>query len=453
MKTDYLISSVTGKKLYNDIKDMAIIDYHCHLSPKEIYEDKPFNNIGEMWLAGDHYKWRLMRAAGVPEEYITGSADYCDKFQKYAETICYAAGNPLYHWTQMELDMYFGIKTLLNGETAQSIWNEANKIIKEKRLSPRKLIEQSKVMYIATTDDIADSLYYHKQIAEDKSIAARVTPSFRTDNVLQIVKDGYTNYIKKLADVSSTEITDLKSLKKAIVQRLDYFVSLGCKFTDVGIPVFPQSIGSEDDADKIFRKSLSTQIISDKEYDAFLGHMYVFLGYEYSKRNLVMQWHLAVKRNANTKLFNAIGADCGGDCMGDNIPVDSITNMLDAINSESGLPKTILYSLNPSLNPLLSTIAGSFRDVLCGAAWWFCDHKRGIEEQFNIIAETGYLGSFLGMLTDSRSFLSYARHDYFRRILCNHIGSWVDSGEYGDYQTALTLVRKISLDNIMEVVK
>jgi len=453
MKDTYLLKSEYGKKLYTQaVKDLPIIDYHCHLSPKEIYEDKTFDNIGEMWLSGDHYKWRLMREFGIDEEYITGKASWRDKFQKYAQTIALAGGNPLYHWTQMELYKYFGIETQLNGRTAQEIWEKANAIINKQHLSPRKLIVMSNVQYIATTDDITDDLLYHKKIREDKSFKVTVVPSFRTDNLFLIYRPYYADYIKKLSLVSGIEINDINTFKSAIVNRLDFFTQNGCKFSDVGIEYFPDCISSQDEVSCVFLKILTGNKVDKKEYMGFLGYMYMFLAKEYKKRKIVMQWHLAVKRNANTAMFEKLGVDCGGDCMGDVIPGENIIRMLDKINS-AGLPKTILYSLNPVMCPSLSTIAGSYRDVLCGAAWWFCDHKRGIIQQIQNISETGHIATFLGMLTDSRSFLSYARHDYFRRIMCDVIGQWVEDGEFSHNEDTIELAKRICYTNIKTLIE
>lgn len=452
MNKNYMLSNKAAEKLYSAVKDMPIADYHCHLSPKEIFEDKEFDNIGEMWLAGDHYKWRLMRLAGIDEKYITGDASYKEKFISYAKALQFAAGNPLYHWSHMELSMYFGIDEFLNEESAEGIWEKANSFIKENKLSPRKLINQSNVTYIATTDDIIDDLKYHEKIAEDKSFEVTVAPSFRTDNLLLIKREGYLDYIKTLSEISGIEIDSITALKSAVIDRLDYFVDHGCKFSDVGIPTFPDAIADDVSADKVFKKVLNGEEITDSEYKAFLGNMYLFLGVQYQKRNIVMQMHLAVQRNANSKLFKALGGDSGIDCIGNTISVNNIILILDAINSEKELPETILYTLNPSLASTLAVVAGSFRKVRCGAAWWFCDHKRGIIDEINVIAETMNLGSFLGMLTDSRSFLSYARHDYFRRIFCSVLGEWVEIGEY-DKAAAEILAKAVCFNNIDNLIK
>ena len=453
MREDYLLPTDSARRLYQSVKDCPIYDYHCHLSPKEIWEDEPFDNIGEMWLAHDHYKWRLMRAAGIPEEYITGNASWHDKFASYAKAVSTAAGNPLYHWTQMELSRYFGVETALSSVTAENIWDRANQAIRARKLSPRKLIEQSGVRFIATTDDAADSLEFHKKLRDDTTFSAKVTPSFRVDNVLLLRRDRYADYIRKLSDASGVSINNLTDLKAALIKRLDAFAEAGCRFADVGIPYFPDGEGDESAAKRAFDAALAGDVerISDADYSAFIWKMYVFLGKEYRSRGIIMQLHLAVQRNVNTPLFLGSGADSGGDCIGDVISGRSIAVLLDAMHKSNGLPQTILYTLNPSMTAGLCSIAGSFPDVRIGAAWWFNDHKRGIEEVIKTVAEIHHIGSFLGMLTDSRSFLSYARHDYFRRILCTILASWQDSGEFsGDTEA---LAKAICFENIKKIIE
>lgn len=451
MNNTYLLETQTAVRLYQAVEKLPIIDYHCHLSPKEIFEDIPFDNIGEMWLGGDHYKWRLMRTAGIDEKYITGNSSWHEKFINYAKAIEFAAGNPLYHWSHMELSMFFGIDKPLCSDTAEEIWNSANKYIKEHNLTARKLIEQSNVEVICTTDDITDSLEYHKKIRQDKCINTKVIPSFRTDNLLLARRKGYGDYISKLSEVSGNQIHDINSLKNAVNNRLTFFVQNGCRFTDVGMPFFPNCVADDNSANETFKAILSGKEVSERDYLGFVGNMYLFLGKLYKKHNLVMQLHLAVFRNANSVIFEKLGADCGVDCVGNTVNGNDIITILDAINEESGLPQTIIYTLNSGNASQIASIAGSFPNVRAGAAWWFCDHKRGIEEEINIIAENGSLGSFLGMLTDSRSFLSYARHDYFRRILCNMLGDWVEKGEYNNINTE-KLAQKVSYYNIKELV-
>ncbi len=293
----YLLANDAAARLYHACKDLPIIDYHCHLSPKEIYEDQEFSDIGEMFLGGDHYKWRLMRCHGIEEKYITGDASWGEKFQKYAEALATAAGNPLYHWTHMELRLFFGIDTPLNGKTAASIREKANAVIREKHLSPRKLIVASNVEYLSTTDDPADSLEYHKLIAEDASFPTVVTPAFRPDTLLSITKPGYKGYISRLSNAAGMPVTDFASWKETVLKRLDFFCSMGCKFTDVGIETFPSAIGTEEEAAKTLEKTLRGETISDAEFHKFLGFCYCWLAGEYKKRDLVMQMHIAVKRN------------------------------------------------------------------------------------------------------------------------------------------------------------
>ena len=452
MKKDYLLRTPAAEKLFASVAKLPIIDYHCHLSPKEIAEDLPFTSIGELWLSGDHYKWRLMRNAGIEETYITGDASYQEKFRKFARALSLAAGSPLYHWAHMELSLYFGIDDFLTEDNADEIWEKANTVIAKERLSPRSMIRKAGVSYLATTDDVIDSLEYHKQIREDKTFDTVVAPSFRTDNVLLIRRAGYADYAAKLSAVSGVAVTGLATLKQALCQRLDHFCENNCCFTDIGIPDFPSYIASDEQADATYRKALAGEAVSDEEYSGFLGNMYLFLGKEYKERKLVMQWHLAVYRNASTKLFTTIGADCGGDCIGDPLKGADVIRMLDAIEKAAGaVPQTILYTLHPGMADQLQTIAGSFRGVRCGTAWWFCDHYRGIEQQIDVIADLGHLGSFLGMLTDSRSFLSYARHDYFRRILCNKLAQWCEDGEF-DPAMAETVARRVCCENIKTLI-
>ena len=442
------LENEAAELIYDKVKDLPIIDYHCHLQPKEIYEDKPFDNIGEIWLGGDHYKWRLMRGVEIDEKYITGESSWKEKFMKYAEAVELALGNPLYHWSHMELKQFFGINEPLTKESAEEIWDKANEVIKETAMSPRKLIANSNVEYIATTDDIIDTLEYHKLIAEDKNIKAKVCPSFRTDNLFLYTADGYADYINKLSACSGIEVTDLASLKNALRNRVEFFVSMGCKMTDVGIERFPEYIGTEDEADSAFRKILDGEKLTEKEYDAFISVMYVFLAGLYKENGLIMQLHLAVKRNASTKLFEKLGRDVGGDCVGNPIKVSAITALLDKMEQEEKLPDTIVYTLNPTIYYEIATGIRSFRNVSLGAAWWFCDNLSGIKKQIEVYSETSAIGTFYGMLTDSRSFLSYARHDYFRRILASALGKAVENGEFAPMSSAVKIAENICFNNI-----
>ncbi len=423
LKTKY------ARKLYDSVKDLPIIDYHCHLSPKEIYEDKPFTNIGEMWLAGDHYKWRLMRAYGIDEKYITGDADMHEKFMYFAKAVGEAYGNPIKDWVALELEFFFGISLPLNEDTAQQIWDKANEVIVQKQLSPRKLIAMANVEYIATTDDPCDSLEYHELIAKDDSIKAKVVPSFRVDNIVLAKDKNYTDYIARLGEASGIKIKGLEDLEQAVAKRMDYFVARGCKFSDIGVQGFPESISDFKDADKTFKSLLKSKEVEDKEYDGFLGYLYTFFGKEYAKRKMVMQLHLAVTRNSNSAMFKQCGKDAGFDCVGDSFDVARIRRYIDNLNSENALPKTIIYTLNPTMYYPLVTMCGAFRNVVLGISWWFCDHKRGMYETLETLSELSHISSLVGMLTDSRSFLSYTRHDYYRQIVCDFLGGLVRDDE------------------------
>lgn len=437
MKETYMLTTSSAVKLYNEIKNYPIYDYHCHLSAKEITEDKTFDNIGQLWLGGDHYKWRLMRAAGIDEGLITGQANWHDKFTAYAKVISKAAGNPLYHWSQMELDKYFNIDTPLSEETAEQIWTQANAVIQNRQLSPGKLIKMSNVKYIATTDDVVDSLEYHEKLKDVSGFDTVVAPSMRFDKLLLINRPDYKEYIKSLSEQTNVKITNLDQLQLAVLDKFRYFCNHSCKFADIGIPFFPDTIDDEKAAARAFENALEGKPATRSDYSAFLRKMFLFIGKECKKNNIVLQLHLAVLRNTNTKLFNRLGADCGADCIGDVIEGGKITSLLDAMNSNNGLPFVILYTLNPSMTAQLAAISGCFPNVRLGAAWWFADHKRGIREVINTIAEIGYIDGFLGMLTDSRSFLSYARHDYFRRILADILAGWAQSLEFSGNTTEI----------------
>ena len=449
MKKNIFLTCSTAKKLYNTVKDLPIIDYHCHLQPQMMFEDKPFDNIGTIWLGGDHYKWRLMRMSGVEERYITGDSTWKEKFIRYCKALEFAAGNPLYHWSHMELSMFFGIDLPINAENAETIWEQANAYIAKTQMSPRKLILQSKVETICTTDDIADDLAWHKKLAADETFPVKVIPSFRTDKVLLLRRADYGTYIEGLSAAAGMAITDLESLKAAIVQRLDYFCQMGCRCADEGVPEFPDHIGTEEECSAAFQAALRGETVATDAYLGFLGYMHKFLAGEYKKRNLLSQWHLASLRNCDKALFEALGLDVGGDVVGNAVSGEHLAALLGAIHEDGMLGKTIIYTLNDSNLAQIASIAGTFPNVRMGAAWWFCDHKRGNLDAMRVMAEQGSLGSFYGMLTDSRSFLSYARHDFFRRLLCDLVGTWVEQGEY-DKNAAVKLVKKVSYENIKE---
>ncbi|MBO5778046.1 MAG: glucuronate isomerase [Clostridia bacterium] len=442
-----LLHGPTASKLYASVKDLPIYDYHCHLSPREIYEDQPATDLTSLWLAGDHYKWRLMRQSGIEEKYITGDAAPKEKLRAYATAIQFAAGNPLYLWTRLELAAYFGIEDQLTPENSDEIYDRAAAAIKERSLSPRKLIEMSNVALVATTDDPADSLEWHEKIAADETFSCKVLPSYRPDKMLLCRAADYKDYLARLSASAGVAITDYASLIAAAKARLDFFVDHGCRVTDLGIPAFPASIGTPHQARVAFAKVLAGEEITDVEFDAFLSRALIDLAKLYKEHGLLAQLHLAVQRNVNPTLFATVGVDAGGDCIDDPIPATALSRLLAAMEGNDGLPATVLYTLNPSMLDAMVSVAGSFRGVQVGAAWWFMDHTGGIRRVMQSISEMGQIASFYGMLTDSRSFLSYTRHDYFRRILCTFIGQMVDAGEFAE-EAALPLAEKICYLNI-----
>ncbi len=445
-----MLRSERAEKIYAAVKDLPIIDYHCHLSPKEIYEDKPFSDIGEIWLAGDHYKWRLMRGYGVEERYITGDASWAEKFDKFAEAVGYAIGNPVKDWVAAELMFFFGITEPLNKDTAKEIREKANAVIKEKAISPRKLIKMANVEYIATTDDPCDSLEWHDRIAKEGVLEAKVAPTFRTDNLVSVEKKDYKSYIAKLENASGINISDLADFRKAVENRLDFFVSRGCRFSDIGVAGFPKAVADENEAAATFAKILASEKVSDSEASAFKGYLYVYLAREYKKRGITMQMHLAVTRNSNSDMFSKCGADSGFDCVGDAIDTVTLTRVIDKMNSEGKLPETIIYTLNPSMYYTLITMIGAFRGVHLGVSWWFCDHARGMRETFDRLSELGHICSMVGMLTDSRSFLSYTRHDYYRQCLCDFLA---DNSSERDGDAPVEVAKKLCYYNAKKLLE
>ncbi|MBQ5904355.1 MAG: glucuronate isomerase [Clostridia bacterium] len=451
---DFLLKSEIAKKLYHSYaSELPIIDYHCHVSPKEIYEDKRFENISQVWLGGDHYKWRLMRSNGVPEECITGNISDREKFQKFAELLPKAIGNPMYHWCHLELKNYFGYEGVLNGETAEEVWKLSKEVLAREDMSVRGIIKKSGVCFIGTTDDPIDSLEYHKLIAEDESFDTVVAPSFRPDKAFQIEKKDFPQYIEKLSAASGVEINSMATLKKAIANRLDYFNQSGCKASDHGLNYVPFCEMSEEDMDKALAKALKGEETTLSEQEAVLTEMLVFCAEKYAEMGWVMQLHYNCLRNPNSKMFQKLGPDTGFDVIGPNNCSQGLCKLLDKMN-QGKLPKTILYSLDSSDNSFIDTVLGAFQGegypgtIQHGSAWWFNDTMNGMREQMKSLASLSLLGNFVGMLTDSRSFLSYTRHEYFRRILCQLIGEWVEGGEYPDDEETLgKLVQDISYYN------
>lgn len=455
MDENFLLSTETAQRLFHSYAEtMPVLDYHCHISPEEIATDRRFENITQVWLGGDHYKWRFMRSCGVDEAYITGNASDRDKFFKWAEVLGKAIGNPLYHWSHLELQRYFDYHKPLNQNTASEAWELCNKKLAEKDMSARGLIRKSNVTLICTTDDPIDSLCYHKAIAEDQSFSVQVLPAWRPDRSIAIEKPDFTAYMEQLSSVSHIEINSFPALCKALKVRLDFFDSMGCVVSDHGLDYVMYAPTTEQQADMILKKRLSGAALSQEEILQFKTMLLLFLGREYARRGWVMQLHYGVKRNNNTRLFQTIGADTGYDCIGDQAPAGELADFLNALECTDELPKTILYSLSPNDNAAIETIMGCFQNSQAvsklqhGSAWWFNDHRPGMEAHLRSLASLGNLSGFVGMLTDSRSFLSYTRHEYFRRILCEYIGTLVENGEFADDEQILSdLVKDISYRN------
>ncbi len=453
MDEDFLLSTSTAKKLYHDYaKVMPIIDYHCHIVPQEIYEDRKFENITQVWLGADHYKWRQMRSNGVEEKYITGDATDREKFQKWAETLEMAIGNPLYHWSHLELKNYFGYEGVLNGSTAQTVWDLCNE--KLKNMSARSFIINSNVKLLCTTDDPIDSLIWHKKIAEDPTFDVQVLPTWRPDKAMNIEKEDFVDYIQKLSDVSNTPIKHYQDMLKALQKRMDWFEEIGCRISDHGLEYVFYTPYTDQEVETIFANRLSGKVISREEELKYKTAFMVAMGKAYHKKGWAMQLHYGVKRDNNESIYRKLGPDAGIDCINNFAPSSDMANYLDALAKTDELPKTILYSLNPIDNAAIGTIIGCFQDstaigkIQQGSAWWFNDHKQGMKDQMISLASLGLLGNFVGMLTDSRSFLSYTRHEYFRRIMCDLIGTWVENGEYpADDAILEKIVKGISYNN------
>ena len=452
MDQDFLLENETAKTLYHEwAAKMPIIDYHCHLSPRMIAENTRFDNIAQVMLGGDHYKWRIMRACGVPERFVTGDAPDREKFQKFAESLSRAPGNPVYHWTHLELRRYFDCDLILNAENAQKIWELCGE--KLKTLRARDMMTRAGVRIVCTTDDPADTLEHHDAIAADKTFAVRVIPAFRPDKAVNIDKEGFLPYIGALSAAAGREIRCFADLLDVMRARLDHFDAHGCRAADHGLDYVPYRPCTDQQADAIFQKALSGSSVSEEESEAYQTALLLFFGSEYARRGWVMQLHYGALRNANTCMFRALGPDTGYDAIA-AVPTAGIAPLLDALAQKDLLPKTVLYSLNPMDNALLDTVAGCFAQdgvrglVQHGSAWWFNDSIEGMEEQMMGLATHGVLGNFIGMLTDSRSFLSYPRHEYFRRILCNLLGRLVEEGRYPCEIGALgALVQDISYRN------
>jgi len=456
MDENFLLESETAQKLYFEhANKMPIIDYHCHLNPREIYEDKKFKDITECWLvnghAGDHYKWRLMRASGVTEDYITGDKDSKEKFIKWASTIERAIGNPVYHWTHLELKTYFGFNEPLTHKNAEQVYDLCNE--KLAKMSARQLIKDSNVKVICTTDDPVDSLEWHLKLKEDKSFDCTVLPSFRPDKAINIDLDWFYDWTDKLGEVSGKDVSTFEGFLDALASRVDFFDSVGCRVADHALDTVEFAECTYAEASTVFAKRLAHEPLTQEEISKYKTYMMIFFGRQYAKLGWAQQYHMAAMRNNNVRLFKELGPDTGFDAIEDKPVAKNLALLMNALDSTDELPRTILYSLNPNYDQLLTTIGYCFNNgckgkIQIGSGWWFNDHIDGMLKQMHGLADCGMIAEFVGMLTDSRSFMSYPRHDYFRRILCNFFGDLVERGHYpNDMEVLGQIVEDICFNN------
>lgn len=437
MDEDFLLTTPAARTLYHQYAaSQPIIDYHCHVSPREIYEDRHFENISQVWLSGDHYKWRIMRSNGVDESYITGDASDREKFQKFAEALPKAIGNPMYHWCHLELQRYFGYHGVLSGETAQEVWDLCAEKLREPNMGVRGLIERSNVAFIGTTDDPTDSLEWHERLAADETFGTKVCPSFRPDPALNIHKPGFSNYIRKLEQSAGFAIGSIADVRRALTVRIEYFDKHGCRASDHGLDYMVCREITDEQADALFAKAMAGGVPTKEEAEGWQTALLLHCAREYHRLGWAMQLHFSCVRNPNSRMLARLGPDTGFDCMAAADNCAAAYRLMDALERDGQLPKTILYSLNPADNAWLDTLIGAFQGpelpgkLQHGAAWWFNDSMHGMREHMTSLASLSLLGNFVGMLTDSRSFLSYTRHEYFRRILCDLLGGWIEQGQY-----------------------
>ncbi len=451
---DFLLESKTAQKLYHEFAaGMPIYDYHNHLNAKEIYDDIKFDSISKVWLGADHYKWRVMRSNGVSEELITGNGSDWDKFLAFSKSIPYTIGNPMYHWTHLELQRFFEIETPLTEKTAPEIFEKCNNMLKEDNFSVRSLIKRSNVKAMCTTDDPKDDLKYHKLLKEE-GYDCKVLPTFRPDNFIHIEKPAFVPYVKQVTDLGY-KTASIDDVLEFFVARLDYFHEAGCRLSDHGLDVVMYLEATKEEVNEIYKKGLAGEVLSLDELRKYKGYLLSFLGKEYNKRGWVIQYHIGPMRNNSTRMFNSLGADAGFDSINDGPVAVDLSRLLDSMDKTNELPKTILYCLNPADNAVLASMLGNFQGggivgkIQFGSGWWFMDTKQGMIKQMEDLASMGLLSRFVGMLTDSRSFLSFPRHEYFRRILCNEIGKLVENGEYpADFEILKEIVEGICFNNI-----
>ncbi|MBQ2987625.1 MAG: glucuronate isomerase [Clostridia bacterium] len=429
IRNNFLLTGKTAERLYfSYAKDMPIFDYHCHLPEKQILENEPFHDAFEIWLAGDHYKWRLMRNYGVSEEYITGGASNKEKFVTYCRVLGTAFGNPLYHWSQVELKEFFGCEREINEENAEAIWDECNAYIRANKVTPQMLIEQSNVTHLCTTNEVFDDLSTFGRIAE-KNYKFKVIPAFRADKIMNIEAEKYLEFVGKLGIVEN-----LDALEAKLEERLQAFIAVGARAADIALQsVYP--ISQKAEAASVFEKRMKGESVSERESEIFKGYLTYFLFKLYAKYDIATELHIGAMRNNNSRMLAKLGLDTGFDSIAEDNSIKYMSRLFDRLDSENALPKTIVFNLNPKMNAEIMTLIGCFQSdeargkIQYGPAWWFLDNKTGMEKHLEDLTATGHIATFIGMLTDSRSLLSYPRHHYFRRILCNYLGGMMERGE------------------------
>lgn len=462
MDKDFLLTTETAKKLYHEhAEKMPIIDYHCHLQPKEIYEDKKFRNLTEAWLGagdryGDHYKWRSLRARGYEEDSISGPDDDYKKYYQFVESMPYFVGNPLYHWSHLEMQRYFGINDIINAKNAKKIWDEAN--AKLETLTAREMMYKFNVRTVCTTDDPVDSLEWHKKMMEDKTLNVTVRPAFRPDKAINVELSWFESWVNQLAKVCGKEIKSLNDLTDCLASRIEFFHSMGSRVSDHALDVVHYTPATYEEANAVFLNGMKHEEISSHEQDQYKGYILLFLGKQYKKHGWVQQYHIGALRNNSKKMLEKIGPDTGFDAIEDAVYMEKLSALLGALDANDALPKTILYCLNPRDNYALTVLAGCFQEegvksrVQVGTAWWFLDQLDGMKQNLETQMQVGLISQSVGMLTDSRSFLAYPRHEYYRRLLCQMLGNLVESGQYPveELDTLGKIVEDICYNNAKE---
>ena len=440
MDKDFLLDTETAKKLYHEhAEKMPIIDYHCHLQPKEIFEDKKFRNLAEAWLGagdryGDHYKWRALRARGYQEDSISGPDDDKKKYMQFVESMPYFVGNPLYHWSHLEMQRYFDIHDIINKKNADKIWDKANQTLET--LTAREMMYKFNVKTVCTTDDPVDSLEWHKKMNEDETLKVTVRPAFRPDKAINVELSWFESWVNQLASVCNTTITSLQDLLDCLANRIEFFHEMGSRVSDHALDVVHYAPSTYEEANAIFLKGMNHEVVTSEEEDKYKGYVLLFLGKQYAKYGWVQQYHIGALRNNSKSMLEKIGPDTGFDAIEDQVYMAKLSALLGALDKENALPKTILYCLNPRDNYALTVLSGCFQQegvkgrVQVGTAWWFLDQQDGMRQNLETLMQVGLLSQSVGMLTDSRSFLAYPRHEYYRRILCQMLGRLVESGQY-----------------------